>query len=88
MDIFSNFYLSTFGLFKKVDVPIKETPSSSGRLNPSQSNTKGIDENNRIIERFTKIIHKDNEIIPEDNESFYKNKYIILAALLLLSGVT
>jgi hypothetical protein len=86
MDIFSNFYLSTFGLLKKVDVPIKETPSSSGRLNPSQSNTKGIDENNRIIERYTKIIH--NEIIPEENESFYKNKYIILAALLLLSGVT
>ena len=88
MDIFSNFYLSTFGLFKKVDVPIKEFPSRSGRLNPSQSNTKGIDENNRIIERYTKIIHNDNEIIPEENESFYKNKYIILAALLLLSGVT
>jgi hypothetical protein len=58
------------------------------RLNTSQSNATGVTENNRIIERFTKIIHKDNEIIPEENESFYKNKYVLLLGLLLLSGVT
>jgi hypothetical protein len=88
-DIFSNFYDSIFGLLsKKVDIPVKETPSSMTRLNTSQSNATGVTENNRIIERFTKIIHKDNEIIPEDNESYYKNKYVLLLGLLLLSGLT
>jgi hypothetical protein len=90
IDIFSNFYLSTFGLFKKVDVPIKETPT---RLNPSQPNATGINESNRIIERFTKIINNKDEISPEpvveeENNPYYKNKYILLVALLLLSGIT
>lgn len=93
MDIFSNFYDSITGLFsKKVDVPIKEFPSRSGRLNQSQPNATGINESNRIIERFTKIINNKDEIIlepvvEEENNPYYKNKYLILAALLLLSGV-
>jgi len=93
MDIFSNFYDSITGLFsKKVDVPIKEFPSRSGRLNQPQPNATGINESNRIIERFTKIINNKDEISPEpvveeENNPYYKNKYLILAALLLLSGV-
>jgi hypothetical protein len=62
-------------------------------LNQSQPNATGINESNRIIERFTKIINNKDEISPEpvveeENNPYYKNKYILLVALLLLSGIT
>jgi hypothetical protein len=54
----------------------------------------GNDSSNKIIERFTKIIHGEEikpevkpEVIQEDTP-YYKNKYIIIAGLLILAGIT
>jgi len=68
-------------------------------MNGIQSKTIGIQEGNengdRIIERFKKIINKpeeipvQEEIITEDNNNpYYKNKYLIIAGMLVLSGLT
>jgi hypothetical protein len=50
-------------------------------------NTTGNKESNKIIERFSKIIHKDEKITQEDTPLF-KNKYIIMGGILILSGLT
>jgi hypothetical protein len=47
----------------------------------------GNDESNRIIERFKQIVHKEPEIVEEDTP-FYKNKYVIIGGILILSGLT
>jgi hypothetical protein len=82
-DNFSKFNTNLLELFgKKVDIPSRSTG-----LNSTQQNANGSSENNRIIERFTKIIHKDEEVI-EENTPLYKNKYVIIAGILILSGLT
>lgn len=83
LDIFSKFHNNILELFsKKVEVPI-ESPSSMKTINKSST---GNQESNKIIERFNKIINKDDEI--EENNPIYKNKYAIIAGILILSGLT
>ena len=89
IDIFSKFHINILDLFgKKMDVPI-ETPSSPMRgIQPETTGIQtGNGESNRIIERFKRLIHKE-EVIQEDNTPYYKNKYVIIAGLLVLSGLT
>lgn len=93
MDIFANFNSSILELFgKKGDIPVNNPSKSMGNI---QSETTGIqksnDQSNRIIERYKKIIHGEEtkpditpEIIQEDTP-YYKNKYVIIAGLLILS---
>lgn len=90
INVFSKFHENILEIFgKKVELPSK---SESMRRIPKE--TIGIqtsnESNNKIIERFTKIIHKE-EVKPEviqDDTPYYKNKYIIIAGLLILSGIT
>jgi len=90
IDIFSNFHSNILELFsKKV-----ETPSKIGNMIGIQSETTriqtGNDPSNKIIERFKQIIHneQDQEIIQDENTPYYKNKYVIIAGMLILSGIT
>jgi hypothetical protein len=92
LDIFSNFHTNLLELFgKKVDIPVK-SPSKS--MIGIQSETPGIqtsnDPSNRIIERFKQIIHNEQPITQEIHEDspYYKNKYVIIAGMLILSGIT
>jgi hypothetical protein len=61
-----------------------ETPS---RLKQINSNSTGDKESNKIIERFTKIIHNEPEEI-KDETPIYKNKYVIIGGILILSCLT
>ena len=96
IDLFSKFHNSILDLFgKKIETPI-ENPSNSMR--GIQQSSTGIqtsnDSSNKIIERFTKLIHKEeevmdtSEVIQEDNNPYYKNKYVIIAGLLILGCIT
>ena len=97
MDIFANFHSSILDLLgkkvEKVDLPTKNEI-----LRGIQQSSTGIqtsnESSNKIIERFTKIIHGEEikpelkpEVIQEDTP-YYKNKYVIIAGLLVLSGIT
>ena len=89
LDIFSSFTGSIKEIFgAKVDKPI-ETPSRSSRLDRIQSKAEGISkgdgESPGIVERFTGS--RQPEQVEEDTP-IYKNKYVILAGLLILSGLT
>jgi hypothetical protein len=96
IDIISKFHNNILDLFgKKMDVPI-ETPSSPMRgIQPETTGIQtGNGESNRIIERFKELIHKEEvkpevkqEVLQEDTP-YYKNKYVIIAGLLILSGIT
>jgi hypothetical protein len=101
IDIFSKFHTNILELFgkKEIETPINN-PSSSMR--GIQQETTGIqtsnESNNKIIERFKQLINKEEvktevktEIIQEDtqeNNPYYKNKYVVIAGLLILSGIT
>ena len=94
MDIFANFHSSILELFGKKEDIVQNLPSSSMRGIPKETN--GIQANNEnsngIIERYKKLIHRE-EIKPEitqeeENTPYYKNKYVIIASLLILSGIT
>jgi len=96
LDLFSNFHSNILELFgKKV-----ETPSKIESMIGIQSETTGIqtsnDPSNKIIERFKQIIHNEQEITQNDikpevipeNTPYYENKYVIIAGMLILSGLT
>ena len=99
MDIFANFHSSILDLFgkkiEKVDLPTKNEI-----LRGISKETNGIQANNEnskgIIERYKKIIHGEEikpevitpEVIQEEKTPYYKNKYVIIAGLLMLSGIT
>ena len=93
LEIFSKFHLNILELFgKKV-----ETPSRTAILRGIQSETTGIqtsnENSNGIIERYKKIIQKEEikEEIPEiqeENTPYYKNKYVIIGGILILSCLT
>lgn len=90
LDIFNNFHIFITGLFKhKVEVPI-EIPSTLKSLNGINKNSTGDQESNKIFERFNKLIHKEKEEIniEEENTLLYKNKYVIIGGILILSGLT
>src|SRR6266702_4022943 len=91
LDLFSNFYLNILKLFcEKV-----ESPSKIETLRSIQQTTTGVqtsnDESNRIIERFKQIVNKKEEIVTdiltEEEIPLYRNKYIIIAGILILSGL-
>jgi hypothetical protein len=87
LDIFTKFNANILELFsKKVEVPI-ENPSRLKTFNQSSSGSK---ESNKIIERFSKIIHNEpievkESIVQEENTPLYKNKYVIIGGILVLS---
>jgi hypothetical protein len=93
LDIFSNFHSNLLELFgKKGDIPVKSPSIPMRGIQPA---TTGIqtsnDPSNRIIERFKQIINNEQEIpveTQEDNNPYYKNKYVIIAGMLVLSGLT
>jgi hypothetical protein len=98
MDIFANFHSSILDLFgkkvEKVDLPTKNEilRGISKETNGIQTNNEN---NNGIIERYKKIIHGEEvkpeiiqEVIQEEKTPYYKNKYVIIAGLLMLSGIT
>src|SRR6266702_1110883 len=91
LDLFSNFHLNILKLFgEKV-----ESPSKIETLRSIQQTTTGVqtnnDESNRIIERFKQIVNKKEEIVTdiltEEEIPLYRNKYIIIAGILILSGL-
>jgi len=98
LDLFSKFQENLLELFSpKVDLPTK----SESLRTIQQTTTRiqdGNDESNKIIERFKQIINKKEEIIQIEPEftkeeiqkdtPFYKNKYIIIGGILILSGLT
>lgn len=92
LDLLTKFHNNILEIFgKKENITIK---NPSNTMRGIQQSTTGIqtgnESSNKIIERFTKIIHKEDniqEVIQEDSP-YYKNKYIIIAGLLLLSGIT
>jgi hypothetical protein len=59
-------------------------------LNGINKNSTGDQESNKIFERFNKLIHKEKEEIniEEENTLLYKNKYVIIGGILILSGLT
>jgi hypothetical protein len=75
---------------KKVEVPI-ESSTKMGSMNRIDQSSSGSKESNKIIERFNQIIHKEpievKETIelPEENNPLYKNKYVIIGGILVLS---
>jgi hypothetical protein len=94
LDIFSNFHSNILELFgKKVDLPSKIEP-----MRTIQPTTTGLqtriqesnDPSNRIIERFKGLINNEQPITQEIHEDtpYYKNKYVIIAGMLILSGIT
>jgi hypothetical protein len=96
MDIFANFHSSILELFgKKIETPINNPSKSMRGISKETTGIQtGNDSSNKIIERFTKIIHGEEikpevkpEVIQEDTP-YYKNKYIIIAGLLILAGIT
>jgi len=94
LDIFSKLHSNILELFgKKVEVPI-EFPYSKGSMSSINQSSTGSKESNRIIERFNKIINNEPEtIIKEEIQSeiqqedtpIYKNKYVIIGGILILS---
>lgn len=85
IDVFTKFQTNLLELFgNKVDVPI-ETPS---RMNQSNKNSTGNEENSTIIERFKQIVHKEPEVIKDEDTPLYKNKYVVIGGILILSGLT
>jgi hypothetical protein len=87
LDLFSNFQSNIRELFgHKVDLPSKSESMRSIQQTPTRIQA-GNDESNRIIERFKQIVHKEPEII-EDDTPYYKNKYVIIGGILLLSCLT
>jgi len=96
LDLFSKFQENLLELFSpKVDLPTK----SESLRTIQQTTTRiqdGNDESNKIIERFKQIINKKEEIEPEiikeeikeENNPFYKNKYVIIAGIFLLLGLS
>jgi hypothetical protein len=97
LDIFSKFHENILELFGiKVEIP-ENTTSRIQSMNGIQSEASRIqtsnDQSSRIIERFSKIINNQPEEVPEkiiqeENTPLYKNKYVIIDGLLILSGLT
>jgi hypothetical protein len=97
IDLFSKFHTNILDLFGK-KVETVELPTKNEALRGIQQSSTGIqtsnESSNKIIERFKQIINKEEvkpEIIQEDtqeNNPYYKNKYVIIAGLLILSGIT
>ena len=96
IDIFANFHSSILELFgkkiEKVDLPTKN--EALGRISKETNGIQTNNENSKgIIERYKKIIHGEeikSEVTPEviqENTPYYKNKYVIIAGLLMLSGL-
>jgi hypothetical protein len=91
IDLFSNFHSNLLELFgKRGDIPVKSPSIPMRGIQPETTGIQtGNDPSNRIIERFKQLINKDqDEIIQDENTPYYKNKYVILAGLLVLSGLT
>jgi len=91
IDLFSNFHTNLLELFgKRGDIPVKSPSIPMRGIQPETTGIQtGNDPSNRIIERFKQLINKDqDEIIQDENTPYYKNKYVILAGLLILSGIT
>lgn len=98
IDIFTNFHSSILELFgkkiEKVGLPTKN--EALGRISKETNGIQANNENSKgIIERYKKIIHGEEvnpeiipEVIPEEKTPYYKNKYVIIAGLLMLSGIT
>jgi hypothetical protein len=90
IEIFSRFHLNLLELFgKKVEFPSKSESLRTIQQKSAEIQTSN-DTSNKIIERFTKLIHNEEvviEVIQEDTP-YYKNKYIIIAGMLVLSGIT
>jgi hypothetical protein len=91
LEIFNKFNTNILELFgKKVEVPI-ESSTKMGSMNRIDQSSSGSKESNKIIERFNQIIHKEpievKETIelPEENNPLYKNKYVIIGGILVLS---
>jgi hypothetical protein len=87
IDVFSKFQTNLFELFgHKI-----ETPTKMGTMNRTDSSSTKIQNEvegkSKIIERFNKIIHNEPEEIKEDTP-IYKNKYVIIGGILILSGLT
>jgi len=86
VDVFSKIHSNILELFgKKVEIPV-ELPTKMGSMNRIDQSSTTNKESSKIIERFSKIIHKEEEI--NEDTPFYKNKYVIIGGLLILSGLT
>jgi hypothetical protein len=62
-------------------------------MNRTDSSSTTSKESNKIIERFNKIINKEEEIVQkeeiiQEDSPLYKNKYVIIGGLLVLSCLT
>jgi hypothetical protein len=91
LEIFNKFNTNILELFgKKVEVPI-ESSTKMGSMNRIDQSSTTSKESNKIIERFNQIIHKEPiEVketleIQEENNPLYKNKYVIIGGILVLS---
>jgi hypothetical protein len=89
IDIFSKIHSNILELFgKKVEVPV-ELPTKMGSMKRIDQSPNGRKESNKIIERFNKIIHNEPEQIEnipvEEDTPLYKNKYVIIGGILILS---
>ena len=90
LDIFSKIHTNILDLFgKKVEIPV-EFPSKMGSMKRIDQSSAGNKESNKIIERFNKIIHNEPETIQEvepikEDTPLYKNKYVIIGGILVLS---
>jgi hypothetical protein len=87
IDVFTKFQTNLLELFgHKI-----ETPTKMGTMNRNDSSSTKIQNEvegkSKIIERFNKIIHNEPEEIKEDTP-IYKNKYVIIGGILILSGLT
>jgi hypothetical protein len=84
IDVFSKLHTNILELFgKKVEIPI-ELPTKMGTMKRIDQSSAGNKENSKIFERFNKIINKEPEVI-EDDTPIYKNKYVIIGGMLVLS---
>jgi hypothetical protein len=90
IDIFSKIHSNILDLFgKKVEIPI-ELPTKMGSMKRIDQSPNGRKESNKIFERFGKIINNNQEEIQEVEEikedtPLYKNKYVIIGGILILS---